>query len=578
MAKGLEEIISTEETCKLLGLTRQTLYKLCDKGEVPGKKVGSRYKFVKSAVLDYVHQKETGTPDNNYRVWELKGDFSTAGIKKMAKRTFQELASNIEELIVNAYDADATLVQIALDSDKRTLSIVDDGSGMDEQALANYVIYGESGKTAQYKSPKFGRSPIGEYGMGGKLAITNVCNICKIVTRRDGKEHVFNMDKAQLDKAKYVSDIRSKVFTKKCSSDLHGTSIYMEELTYKIIDSERLVERFATKMPRSHTFRILMSLVKGGEKKEFEIEEPVFDYERKFDFEADLNLIGHVKMTIYYAKAPIPSTKQGIWTKVNGRTVNEEAEWFDLFRHTSGTRFRYRLYGYGEADGLKDFVSFSKNAFVNCPEYKEYWDFGHKSIIQVQNTLLKQLEDENKEKDRDLVKEVEKEVNDIVSKLDEPLALGDLEAKIKKQFTKEIEEAPENPFPDSDKAEEEAEKIATTVKRTKDKRERRNQKLSKSEKMDYSGKNYIINTVDMSSTGDLVKFTKEKNLIEINESHQFYAEASKSGYLENLVRDIAFTEIANDYAESEGYRNFIIFDQVFNQLARLAVEVKNRNI
>ena len=240
MGNELKEIISTEEACKMLGLTRQTLYKLCDKGEIPGKKIGSKFKFVRAGILDYLHQKEANA-DNGYKVWELKGDFSTTGIKKMAKRTFQELASNIEELIVNAYDADATLVQIALDSDKRTLSIIDDGSGMDEQALANYVIYGESDKTAKYKSPKFGRSPIGEYGMGGKLAITNVCNICKIVTRRDGKEHVFNMDKAQLDKAKYVSDIRSKVFTKKCASDLHGTAVYMEELTYRNIDSDRLV-------------------------------------------------------------------------------------------------------------------------------------------------------------------------------------------------------------------------------------------------------------------------------------------------------------------------------------------------
>lgn len=575
MSKELKEIISTEEACKMLGLTRQTLYKLCDKGEIPGKKIGSKFKFVRAGILDYLHQKEASV-DNGYKVWELKGDFSTAGIKKMAKRTFQELASNIEELIVNAYDADATLVQITLDSDKRTLSIIDDGSGMDEQALANYVIYGESDKTTQYKSPKFGRSPIGEYGMGGKLAITNVCNICKIVTRRDGKEHVFNMDKAQLDKAKYVSDIRSKVFTKKCAPDLHGTAVYMEELTYRNIDSDRLVERFATKMPKSQNFRIVMSLVKGGEKKEFEIEEPVFPYENKFDFEEDLSLIGHVKMTIYYTKEPIPGTKQGIWTKVNGRTVNEEAEWFDLFRHTSGTRYRYRLYGYGEADGLKNFVSFSKNDFINCPEYKEYWDFGHKNIIKVQNTLLKHDDDAKKERDRDVVKEVEKEVNDIVSKLDDPLVLGSLEAKIKKQFTKEIEEAPENPFPDLDKAEEEAEKIATTVKRTKDKRERRNQNLSKSEKVTYSGKNYTINTVDMSNTGDLVKFTKDKNLIEINESHQFYINASKEGCLGNLVRDIAFTEIANDYAESDGYRNFIIFDQVFNQLARIAVETKKQ--
>jgi len=284
MTKVLEKIISTEEACKLLGLTRQTLYKLCDKGEIPGKKVGSRFKFVRAAILDYMHQIDSGVDGNNVRVVELKGDFATAGIKKMAKRTFQELASNIEELIVNAYDADATLVQITLDSDKRTLSVIDDGSGMDEKALANYVIYGESEKTAQYRSPKFGRMPIGEYGMGGKLAITNICNICKIVSRKDGKEYVFNMDKAQLDRAKYVSDIRSKVFIRKCSPDLRGTAVYMEELTYKNIDSDRLIERFASKMPRSQNFRIIMTLIKDGEKKEIEIEEPVFEYTQKFEY------------------------------------------------------------------------------------------------------------------------------------------------------------------------------------------------------------------------------------------------------------------------------------------------------
>jgi excisionase family DNA binding protein len=569
MAKETKEIISTEETCKLLGLTRQTLYKLCEKGEIPGKKIGSKYKFVRSVVLDYLHNKEEpAAVEGDYKVWELRGDFATAGIKKMAKKTFQELASNIEELIINAYDADATLVEAILDYDKNSLTIIDDGNGMDEQDLASYVIYGESKKTAEFRSPKFGRSPIGEYGMGGKLAITNICKLCKIVTRKDGKEHIFNMNRVELDRAKYVSDIKSKVYTKKCSFDLHGTAIYMEQLYSKTIDSERLIERFSAKMPHSQSFRINMVVIKDGERKEQEIEEPAFDYVKKFDFEENLKLIGNVKMTIYFTKEFIPAAKQGIWTRVNGRIVNEKAEWFELFRMTSGTRFRYRLYGYGEADGLKDFITFSKNDFVVCPEYSEYCDFGHRCIAKVQNTLLKDSEDAKKEQDRDLVKRVEKEVNDIVSRLDDPLVLGDLESKIKKEFTKEVESAPDNPFPDFEKVEEEAKKVASVVKRSKDRRERRNQSISKSEKMTYSGKNYTINTVDMSETGDLVKFTKEKNLIEINERHKFYILASKEEYLNSLVRDIAFTEISNDYSEG----NMIVFDQVFNALARIASE------
>jgi len=571
-----KEIISTEEACKLLGLSRQTLYKLSDAGKIPGKKVGGKYRFSRQEILNFIQQKNSLAPNNEYKEWEIKGDFATAGIKKMAKRTFQELASNIEELIVNAYDADATSVLIILNYDKKTLSIIDNGNGMDEKNLASYVIYGESEKGSAYKSPKFGRSPIGEYGMGGKLAITNICQVCKIITRRDGKEHVFNMNREDLDKAKYVSDIKSKVLTKNYTEKPSGTEIYMENLFSKNIDSERLLERFSTKMPISQNFKILLALIKDGEEKQIEVEEPSFPFDQKFDFEENLNLIGKVRMTIYFTKEPIPQTKQGVWTRVNGRIVNEKAEWFDLFRATSGTRYRYRLYGHGEADGLKDFVTFAKNDFIDCPEYKEYYEFGKKNIYKVQNTLLKQDQDEKRTLDRVLVKSVEKEVNDIVSKLDNPLTLGDLEAKIKKEFTKEKENAPENPYPNIDSVEEEAKKVASVVKRGKDKRERRNQSLTSAEKVTYSGKNYILDTVDLSATGDLVKFIKEKNLIEINERHQFYVKASKNGTLDELVKILAFTEIANDYSEgSEG--NLIVFDKVFNELARLsAVNIKDK--
>ncbi len=84
--------------------------------------------------------------------------------------------------------------------------------------------------------------------------------------------------------------------------------------------------------------------------------------------------------------------------------------------------------------------------------------------------------------------------------------------------------------------------------------------------MTYSGKNYIINTVDLSERGDLVAFTKNRNLIEINERHPLYTRASRRGSLDILVRDVAFTEIANDYSEG----NLINFNVVFNELGRIA--------
>jgi|GEM_PF-4631679 len=560
------EIISTNDVCKLLNVSRQTLYKLNSSGQLSGKKVGREYKYLKSKVIAYLHKDSDENVRDSYREWEIKGDFATEGIKKMARRTFLEFSSNLEELIANSYDADATLVELVINNDKKTISISDNGGGMDEKSLASYVVYGKSEKNSVYKSPIYGRAPIGEYGMGGKLAITNICNLCKIITRNSGKEHIFNMDRRSLEKAEFVSDIRSKVLTRNCESDLHSTEIYMEKLFTKLVDSERLIERLSTKMPISQNFKIIVTTVNSGEKTVQEVNEPNFDYTKKFDFQDDLPKVGHVSMSIYFTKDPIPAQRQGVWTKVNGRIVNEKAEWFDLFKATSGTRYRYRLFGYGEADGLKDYVTFSKNDFIDCPEYREYWNFGHKSILKVQSELLKADEDAKKELDRSLVKDVEKHVNDVVSQLDAPLVLGQLESKIKKEYTKEKELAPDTAVPSIDQIAEDATKIAETMKRGRDRRERRNQSLSKSDKVNYSGTNYTILTVDLSTNGDLIKFAKDKNLIEINERHPFYIKASKEGSLDTLIRDLAFTEIANDYGDG----NMQIFDVVFNELARIA--------
>lgn len=583
MTKNNKElgIISTSEASRLMQISRQTLYKLVDKKEVPGKKVGGTYKFLKQDILDYLQSHSEKEIDNaGYKKWELRGDFATEGLKKMAKRTFQELSSNIEELIANSYDADATLVEVIVNNDKRALSIIDNGFGMDEKALSSFVIYGKSDKSSTYVSPKFKRNPIGEYGMGGKLAITNISRRCKIITRKNGFEHMFDMNRRDLDKAKYISDIKSYVMTKKCSKKLHGTEIYMEDLFNKTIDTERLRERFSTKMPISQNFQISMTIVSNNERNEVKIEEPVFNFTRKFDFEETLPKVGKVKMVIYFTKEPISATKQGIWTKVNGRIVNEKAEWFDLFKATSGHRYKYRLYGYGEADGLKDYVTFSKNDFIDCPEYREYWEFGHRNIVKVQNTLLKEDESAQKERERNIVKDMESEVNKIVSKLDNPLTMGSLESKIKKEFTKEKESSPDDAYPNMDEIEKEASKVASAVKRGKDKRERRNQSISPSERVSYSGKNYLIQPVDLSESGDIVKFTKEKNLIEINERHPLYTKASKNNSLDDLIMNLAFTEIAYDYSEG----NFVSFDMVFNELARIAshriksTEIKDSSI
>ena len=46
------EVLTTEEVCKLLKISRQTIYKLVEQGKLPGTKVGQSYKFLKSELIE----------------------------------------------------------------------------------------------------------------------------------------------------------------------------------------------------------------------------------------------------------------------------------------------------------------------------------------------------------------------------------------------------------------------------------------------------------------------------------------------------------------------------------------------
>ncbi|MFH1931704.1 MAG: ATP-binding protein [Pseudomonadota bacterium] len=576
-----KDILTSSEACKLLKISKKTLYKLIDCNKIYGHKIGKEYRFSNEELLSYLNRPskskvsnlapDLSSNDSKVSKWELKDQFATRGIQQMARRTFQEFSSNLEELIVNAYDEDATRVEVIVNKDKRMLSVIDDGNGMDENALADYVVYGKSNKDAIYKSPKFYRSPIGEYGMGGKLAISNLCKECIVITKRNGSEHSFKMGSKLLESAEYISDVKRIVYTKSCPPDLHGTAIHMTNLHYRNIDIDRLKDRFAMKMPKSQNFKIYLTIVQSENTETEEIEDPKFEYDQVFEYQDHLELIGEVDLKIYFTSVAIPVSKQGVWTKVNGRIVNEKQEWFGLLSLKSGHRYKYRIYGIANADGLKNCVTFSKNDFIDGPEYQEYYQFVQKNLKKVQDALLKVDEDAKKQMERKIVKNVEEYINKVVSKLETPDMMKKLATKLKKVFSEHIEDAPNTPYPELKKVEDEiSQKVDNIVKRGKDRQSRRNRTLQKSDQLSYSGKGYVIETVDMSEEGDLVLLKEDVSTIEINEKHRLYSHAAKNGYLNSFIRDLAFMEIARDYCGD----NITLFDSIYNEIVKISLDIE----
>ena len=51
--KNDDKVLTTEDACEFLSISRQTLYKLVKSKKIPGRKVGDNYRFLKSTLIHY---------------------------------------------------------------------------------------------------------------------------------------------------------------------------------------------------------------------------------------------------------------------------------------------------------------------------------------------------------------------------------------------------------------------------------------------------------------------------------------------------------------------------------------------
>ncbi len=80
-------------------------------------------------------------------------------ITTIGERLYAESIEFVRELVNNAYDADATLVEISLADD--SIEIRDNGAGMDMEGLKQYFSIGSQQKLHSPKSPLYSRDRIG---------------------------------------------------------------------------------------------------------------------------------------------------------------------------------------------------------------------------------------------------------------------------------------------------------------------------------------------------------------------------------------------------------------------------------
>ena len=163
----------------------------------------------------------------------------------------------IAEVIANAWDAGATRVDINFDTENKTVTVSDDGCGMDENDINNRYLYIGYQRRDSQGTPR-NRKPMGRKGIG-KLSLFSIANKIHVQSRKDGKENALLMDAGEIkeaikqDKPEEMRPYNPQPVDFKKDLLLHstGTAIHITELKKRITEmskrglKKRLARRFS---------------------------------------------------------------------------------------------------------------------------------------------------------------------------------------------------------------------------------------------------------------------------------------------------------------------------------------------
>ena len=239
------------------------------------------------------------------------------------------------ELIKNAYDADASQVRVImknLDKPEDGLIIVeDDGHGMTEDIIENVWMepgsdYKKNLFEERKRTPKFGRLPLGEKGLG-RFAAHKLGKIITIITKAENhSEILLKINWSVFEENKYLDDVPIELVSRKPEvfKNRTGTRIEIRKLRKPwtkgmLRDVYRSILSFISPFGTTESFKIdfrtthqewIKDLLEMGDVKNFAL----------FRFKCILERSRIVKLR--YEFTPWPAMK-----KVQGRIVDETDEY-----------------------------------------------------------------------------------------------------------------------------------------------------------------------------------------------------------------------------------------------------------
>jgi len=313
--------------------------------------------------------------------------FDPQTVDHLGSRMYSHLPNAIAELVANAYDADATHVEVRTGAEG-SVSVIDDGHGMSREDVAEkYLHIGRNRRrteTADYtESGK--RRVSGKKGLG-KLALFGIGKVVTLETTRTGTSQgtrvVMSYDDLMDSEGEYHPTEESYT----ADTESHGTTVTLTSLHRKTkIDSRSLASSLSRLFNYAdRDFQLLIvppdgpSIVVDSELRLSTVETE-FKWTFPKDFtDVDEFLASHeVTGTIVSANKPLRNAMRGITLYADGRMVNEP----EFFGNPESSHAYSYLTGHLDIDFVdaldEDVIATDRRALV--------WD--HDTTEQLRSSL-----------------------------------------------------------------------------------------------------------------------------------------------------------------------------------------------
>lgn len=162
---------------------------------------------------------------------------SLSSLKHLGINLYSSIPAVLSEIVANAYDADASTVDIAWDRRNSRIIIQDDGHGMTrDEVNQRFLNVGYARREGQPgRTDRFDRLPMGRKGIG-KLSLFSIANVVEVHTVRNGEKNAFRMELSGI--RRIASGGGEKHYhptpIEKPDIDLdHGTRIVLSDLNKK---------------------------------------------------------------------------------------------------------------------------------------------------------------------------------------------------------------------------------------------------------------------------------------------------------------------------------------------------------